>query len=91
MECIPNNIDRAHLGVRHFGALLISRLILLTPHGQARVGRRGSDQRDDHGITDQRLTAPVHRDEREQTMFDFVPLAGARRQMVYHDIDPEFV
>jgi hypothetical protein len=32
-------------------------------------------------VTDQRLAAPVHRDEGEQTMLDLVPFAGAGWQV----------
>ena len=40
MEFVPDNIDRIHLRVRQFSALLICGVILFAPHGQARVGRR---------------------------------------------------
>jgi len=37
---------------------------------------------DDDAIADERFGAPVLRDEREQAMFDLIPLAGSRREMI---------
>ena len=48
---------------------------------EARRGSRGRDEADAGRMREQRLAAPVLRDEREETMLDLVPLAGARRAM----------
>jgi len=40
-------------------------------------------QLDDHLVTDQWATTPVHRDEREQAVLDLVPLARARREVAH--------
>jgi hypothetical protein len=42
-------------------------------------------------VADERLGAPVLADEREEPVFDFVPLAGAGRQVADHDIEAKFV
>ncbi len=55
--------------------------------GQAGLGGGRGDQLDDGLVADERLGTPVLADEGEEAVLDFVPLAGARRQMV--DLDPE--
>src|ERR1700694_556562 len=55
--------------------------------GQAVLGGRRSNELNDGLVAHQGLGAPVLADEGEESVLDFVPLAGARRQMV--DIDPE--
>ena len=45
--------------------------------GEAGAGRGRADQLDDHGMREQRLAAPVLRDEGEQAMLDAVPFAGS--------------
>ncbi len=42
-----------------------------------------ADQVDNHIQADKRLSLPVHRNVIEQSMFDLVPLAGARREMTH--------
>ena len=49
--------------------------------------RGAGDEVDDGLQRDQRLAAPVHRDEREQAMLDFVPLRGARREVADLDLE----
>jgi hypothetical protein len=44
-----------------------------------------NDQWDDDLVSDQWLAAPVHGDEGEQAMLDFIPLAGPGRQMGHCD------
>src|SRR6266446_7468951 len=55
------------------------------------LGGGGRDQLDDDAIADERLGAPVLADEGEEPMFDFVPLAGAGRQVADHDVEAELV
>jgi hypothetical protein len=59
-------------------------------HGEAGFGGGRRDQFDDDPVADERLGAPVLSDEREEPAFDFVPLAGAGRQVADHDIEAEF-
>jgi hypothetical protein len=42
-------------------------------------------------VADERFAAPVHGNEGEQAMFYLVPLAGAGRQMVHHNVQPGLV
>src|SRR6185436_11169357 len=51
----------------------------------------GRDQFDDDPVADERLGAPVLADEGEKPVFDFVPLAGAGRQVADHNVEAEFV
>jgi hypothetical protein len=44
-----------------------------------------------HLMADQRFATPVLADEREQPMFDLIPLAGSRRQMANRDLHPGLV
>jgi len=54
-------------------------------NGEAVFGCGRRNQADDHLETDQRFSSPVLRDEAEEAMFNFVPLAGAWRQVAYGD------
>ncbi len=42
-------------------------------------------------MADQRLSFPVHADNRKQPMLDLVPLAGSGRKMTYRDGNPDLV
>jgi hypothetical protein len=53
--------------------------------------RRCGDQLDDDLMADERFSAPVFGDEREQTMLGLVPLAGTGRQVTHGDRNTEFV
>src|SRR5712692_5665550 len=52
---------------------------------------RAADQVDDGLITHQRLSPPVHADERKQTVLDLVPLTGAGRIVTNGDRPLNFV
>src|ERR1700738_1924445 len=51
----------------------------------------GRDQLDNHPIADEGPGTPVLTDEGEKAALDFVPLAGAWRQVADHDVEAEFV
>ena len=85
------DVESGHLGVGNLGALRIIVFIELTGDGKSAVGGGAGDQLDNDQIADQRLAAPILGDEREQPMFDLVPLAGARWDMADSDLDPKFV
>src|SRR6516162_2079875 len=51
----------------------------------------GRDQLDNHAITDEGLGAPILADEGKQPVLDFVPLAGAGRQVADRDVETELV
>jgi hypothetical protein len=50
-----------------------------------------ANQIDDDLVADQWTTAPVHADEREQSMLDLVPLAGARWKMTNPNRESQLV
>ena len=58
---------------------------------RAGFGGGGRDQLDNHAITDEGLGAPILADEGEQPVLDFVPLAGAGRQVADRDVETELV
>src|SRR5437868_758086 len=60
-------------------------------HSEAGFGGSSRDQLDDDAITDEWLGTPVLADETEEAVLDFVPLAGAGRQVADHDVDAELV
>src|SRR3981189_1750073 len=91
MEVGAADVDCVHVLVGNGDAFGIKVGIELAADGQASVGCGGADQIDDDAVADQRLSTPVHGDEREQAVLDLVPLAGAGRQMVDGDLDAELV
>src|SRR6266404_6322910 len=62
-----------------------------TAHSEAGFGGSGRYQLDDHPIADEWLGPPVLADEGEEAVFDFVPLAGAGRQVADRDVEAELV
>ena len=88
---MSDDVDGRHLGVGDSDALLVEGLVDLAAHGEAGLCGRRRDQVDDDTIADERLSAPVLADVREEAVLDLVPLAGARRQVVDGDVDVEFV
>ena len=54
-------------------------------NGEAVFGGGRRNQTDDNLETNQRLSSPVLRDEAEEAVFNFVPFAGAWRQVAYSD------
>jgi hypothetical protein len=76
--------DRELLGVQW----LLRMAFLSGPVTSNCPGRRVADQIH-HGLVGaQRSASPIHRDKREEAMFDLVPLAGARRKVA--DVDRDF-
>src|SRR5438876_483277 len=84
-------VDCGHLGVRDDNAARVLASSEFAAHGEAGFGGAGRDQFDDDPVADERLGAPVPADEGEEPVFDFVPLAGAGRQVADHNIEAEFV
>ena len=60
-------------------------------HFQSCLGRGRRNQVDDDFVADQWFATPVLADEREQAMFDLVPLAGSRRKMADGNFQPRFI
>ena len=91
MELLPPKLEFRHLLVGNLEALFVEIGVDLAFHGQA--GRRCGcgDEVDDDLVADEWLTAPVLADEREQTVLDLVPFAGAWREMTDTDFQSGFV
>jgi len=85
MEFMRFEIDRCHVLVGHLDPRRIGVWIKGTFDVQACTGCCAADELDDGLVADQGLASPVLRDEREQAVLDFVPLAGSRRQMTDGD------
>ena len=75
MKRVPLQVDGRHLRVGDRHAIGIAPAIDLRSNAEARPIVRRGNQTDDGGETHERCPAPVHRDMREETMFDLVPLA----------------
>ena len=78
MELFSPKLEFRHLLVGHFESRLVDIGVDLAFHGQASLRGGCSDQVNDDLMTDQRFAAPVLADEREETVFYFVPFARAR-------------
>src|SRR5438094_4095942 len=91
MELGTFDVDGGHVCIGYDNAAGILASIEFAAHGEAGFGGAGRDQFDDDPVADERLGAPVLADEGEEPVFDFVPLAGAGRQVADHDIEAEFV
>src|SRR5260370_21320347 len=85
------DVDGGHVCVRYDNAAWVLAGVEFTAHREAGFGGSGRDQLDDHAIADEWLGAPVLADEGEEAVLDFVPLAGAGRQVADHDVEAELV
>ena len=85
MKRMAGQIDGGDLRIGNLDPFGIFVVVQLGTDGKAGIRRRRGDQLDDRAKAAQRLAAPVDRDEREQTMLDLVPFAGARRQVTDRD------
>src|SRR6267154_5421263 len=81
VERVAGEVDGGQLNVGNFDGFWIFVFIQFSAHFEAGLGCRRGDQLDNCAIAAQRFTPPVDGYERKETMLDFVPLAGAGRQM----------
>src|SRR5258708_27868327 len=90
MEFIALDVERLHLGIGDFDALLVGRGIERTLDFQAGFGRRRSNQLDYGHAIDEWSPAPGLRDVAEQAVLDLIPLPRARRIVmdVGHEVRP---
>ena len=89
MEPGTFDVESGHLGVGDNDAAGVLASVELAAHSQAGFGGSSRDQLDDDAIADEWLGAPVLTDEREEPVLDFVPLAGAGRQVADHNVEAE--
>src|SRR5512147_295566 len=82
---IGRQADLRHLCVADSNLARVPLGVQFAPDLQARRSPRIGDQVHDCGVSQQRPASPVLADEREQAMFDLVPLARSRRQVT--DVD----
>ena len=81
MEVVPIDVDRLELPCWDLPAGRIFAAIYARLNDQSALRRRVSNEVHDSLERAQWPTAPVHRDERKQSVLNLVPLAGARREM----------
>src|SRR6266403_689339 len=74
-------LNPRELCVAHLNPLVVASGVERRFHDEAGPRTGVGDQVDDHLMAGQRLPAPVLRDEAEEAMLDFVPLAGPRREV----------
>ena len=91
MELSTFDVDGGHVCIRYDNAAGVLAGVEFTVHREAGFGGSGRDQLDDDPIADEWLGAPVLADKGEEAVFDFVPLAGAGRQVADRDVEAELV
>src|SRR5229473_2785639 len=91
MKRVSPELEFGHLLVGNLQPGRISIGVELAFHSQASGGGSGCNKVDDDLMTDERFAPPVLADEREQPMFDLVPLARARREVTDRYLQPDFV
>src|ERR1700726_1102211 len=85
------DVDCGHVRIRYDNAAGVLTGVEFAAHSEAGFGGSSRDQLDDDAIADEWLGTPVLADEREEAVLDFVPLAGAGRQVADRDVDAELV
>src|ERR1035441_5321662 len=91
VELVADDVHRSELRIRDFDAFGVLAGVQTRVDLQSGAGGGRADQVDDHLQALQRLAAPVQADVREHTVLDFVPFAGARREMTDADRDQQSV
>jgi hypothetical protein len=91
MKTVSPELEFGHLLIGDLDSGGIAVRIELAFHYQTRLCCGRSDEVDDDFMTDQRLASPVLADEREQTVFDFVPFAGTRWEVTDRNLKSCFV
>src|SRR5271170_962920 len=91
MELVRVKVNSCQLliGDLYFGWIDIGVEICL--NSQPCFGCSRRNEIDNHLVTDQRTPTPIHGNEREQAMFDLVPLAGPRWIMTYGHIQSRLI
>ena len=91
MESVRLEIERSQLCIGDFDAGRVRASVQFGANPQACSCRCVGDQTgwpraiDNHFVTHQRPTTPVLGDVTEHPMLDFVPFAGARREVAHMD------
>src|SRR5215472_6814357 len=88
MKFVALDSNRSHLLVRNLHTLGVFAGIDFGADKQPGFGRGSGNQIDNYLMADQRFATPVLADEREQSVFNLIPLAGPWRQMADRDLQP---
>ncbi len=78
--------DRCQFGIADFNSFGVNFRVHRRFDEQAFACRRVADQIDHRDQIIKRLASPVLRDERKQSMFDFVPFTRARWKMTNRNV-----
>src|SRR4030043_1680737 len=81
MKRVPFQVHSLKFFNRYLPAGRVFPTIQTAGHLEPFGGRRASDQVYDRLIIQKGFTAPIRGDEREQSVFNLVPFAGARRKV----------
>src|SRR5664279_2659478 len=87
MGCVGLQGELRHSRVWDLDAGRVGVEVELGGDGEAGRGARRADEADDCLEIHEWLSAPIDADEGEQSVFDRVPLTGARREMAHGDGD----
>ena len=91
VEFVRGNPYGGELGIGDFDSFLTGGIVNRGADMESLLGRGCGDQIDDDLMANQWAAPPVHADERKQPVFDFVPLAGAGREVAHVDCQAQFV
>jgi hypothetical protein len=88
---MTHELDGGQSGIGDFHALGIFVFIQFGAHRESGGGGRCRNQLN-HGFkAAERLSAPIERNKGKQAVFNFIPLAGARRQVANRDGNTQLI
>ena len=91
MEFIRLEIDASHLLFGHLYTLVIRTPVEFAFYQQSTPCACPGNQIHDRRVSEQRAATPVLAYERKEPVFDFVPLARARRKVAHRNRQPAFI
>ena len=91
VESVSFDLDLGHLLIGYLHSRWIHVFIEIASHGQACFRGCCGDEVDNHLVADQRLAPPVLTNKREQSVFDLVPFARARREVTNRNCESGFL
>ena len=91
MKLAALQIHSLHFFIRHLAARRILSPVQAAGHFQPLRRGRSRNQLHDRLVVAQRFAAPIRGDEREQAVFDLVPLARPRREMANGNGQPRLI
>src|ERR1019366_3102573 len=91
VEGVWGNSYGGELGIGDFDSFLIGGVVDCGANAQTLLSSGCGDEVDDDFMAYQWPTPPIQADEREQSVFDLIPLARAGREVAHSDCQAEFV